>query len=251
MSVDIHPAAIVSPGAKLGEGVSVGAFTLIGEGVEIGAGTVVESHCVIGKPTKLARESALFIGPRSLIRSHSTLYMGSEFGEGLRTGDYVTLRENIRAGEHFQAGSYGEFQGDMVIGRHVRTQSRVYVSKGAAIGDFVWIFTGTSLANDPHPPGNYTTGVRVRDYAVLSMHCFVMAGVEIGEGAVVGAGSVVTRDVPEAMLAVGNPARVRGPAESVMRRDTPGQPAYPWTRHFHRGYPEEVVRAWGERFAPD
>ena len=67
----IHSTAIVSASAKLGQNVSVGAFSIIYDDVQIGDDTVIESHCEIGYPTKLAKDEPLILGKNSLIRSHS------------------------------------------------------------------------------------------------------------------------------------------------------------------------------------
>jgi hypothetical protein len=54
----------------------------------------------------------------------------------------------------------------------------------------------------------------------------------------------VSKDVPAGMIAVGSPAELRGPVTRLPMRDGSGRPAYPWVRHFQRGYPEDVVQGW-------
>lgn len=240
----IHPSAIVAPNAIIEDGVHIGPFSIIHDNVTIGANTTIEGYCEIGRPTPLADGAGLEIGANGLIRSHSVFYAGSRFGANLTTGHQVIAREKTIAGVNFQIGAQTEIQGHCVIGDHVRTQSSVFISQKAEIGNFVWLLPGAVLANDPHPPSDFWAGVQLEDYAVIAAGAVVLAGVRVGRGAVVGAGAVVSRDVPAGMLAAGVPARMRGPASSVSRRDGGGEPAYPWTRHFHRGYPADIVARW-------
>ncbi len=76
----------------------------------------------------------------------------------------------------------------------------------------------------------------------------MLPGVRIGTRSVVAAGSVVTKDVQPDTLVAGVPARDRGAASQVILRDGTGRPAYPWMRHFHRGYPLGVVEEWREMY---
>jgi len=244
----LHPTAIVSPQAKLGEGVSIGAYTVISADVVIKDGTSVEEHCAIGCPTELAEGRPLVIGEGSVIRSHSIFYQGSLFGEGLVTGHRVTVREGVRAGKNLQIGTLSDLQGDCVIGDYVRTHSSVHISKGTHIGNFVWLFPFVVLTNDPHPPSTIIIGSKIEDYAVICAGSFVLPGVTVGRNALVAAHSVVTTDVSPSELVSGNPARRISSVSRIKLRDGSGRSAYPWQRHYHKGYPESIVREWIEKF---
>jgi carbonic anhydrase/acetyltransferase-like protein (isoleucine patch superfamily) len=87
-------------------------------------------------------------------------------------------------------------------------------------------------------------------FAVVAASAVVMPGVTIGTRALVAAHACVTRNVPPDMVAAGVPARVIGPASAIRLRGANGEAAYPWTTHFHRGYPEPLVRSWLGAEAP-
>ncbi len=241
----IHPTAFVADGAEVASDVEVGAFTLIHPGARIGGGTVIGSHCSIGEPTELAQDRPLILGSGCIVRSHSVLYAGSTFQDGLETGHHVTLREGIVAGPNLRVGTLADLQGDTTFGRYVRLHSAVQVHKGSTIGDFVWIFPSAVLTNDPHPPSDVAfAGVVVEEYAVIAAMACVVSGVRVGARSLVAASSMVTRDVPPDSVVRGAPARLVGPTSGVILRDGSGAPAYPWTTHFHRGYPQHVLDEW-------
>lgn len=242
---NFHPTAFVSGEAILGSDVSVGPFSVIGPNVRVGAGTVIGSHCLIGESSPLAT-GQLTIGERSLIRSHSVIYMGSEFGDELETGHHVVLREGLQVGKNLRVGTLSDLQGDSQIGDFVRLHSNVHVGKGSHIGDFVWIFPYVVLTNDPTPPSSKSNhnGVTVQDYAVIATMSCIAPGVTIGRGSLVAAMSMVTRDADPDSVVRGSPSRRVGSTTEVILRDGSGRPAYPWTQHFHSGYPVEIVEAW-------
>jgi acetyltransferase-like isoleucine patch superfamily enzyme len=175
-------------------------------------------------------------------------YEGSSFGERLVTGHRVTVREGTLAGINLQIGTLGDIQGTCHIGNYVRFHSNVHIGQHSHLGDFVWIFPYVVLTNDPHPPSEVMRGVTVGDYAAIATMSIVLPGVRIGRGALVGAHSSVSRDVRPDTVAAGAPAKEVCPTTDIKLRDGSGQPAYPWRRHFHRGYPDTVVENWLAEF---
>ena len=197
----------------------IGPWTEVHSNVVIGNGVTIESHCEIGHPTPLAGGKPLVIGDDALIRSHSVFYEGSVFGPGLVTGHRVTVRERFQAGRGLQIGTLLRFPGSCPRrGFRPHTQQCSYRPR-TEIGDYVWVFPYTVFTNEPHPPSEVRMGVVVHDFAVVATMVTVLPGVSIGARSLVGAHSLVTRDVPEDVVASGSPAKVLGPVSSVRMRD--------------------------------
>jgi acetyltransferase-like isoleucine patch superfamily enzyme len=247
----IHPTALVSPHASIGLGVTVGPFSIIHDNVQLGDNCVIGSHCEIGVSTPLADGRPLSIGEGANIRSHSVFYEGSDFGPRLMTGHRVTVREGTTAGKNLQIGTLCDIQGTCQIGNYVRFHSNVHIGKFSRIYDFVWIFPYVVLTNDPHPPSDIMAGVTLEEYVAVATMSVILPGVTVHSGALVGAHSSVSRDVPPDSVVAGVPARPICRTDEILRKDGSGKPAYPWRRQFHRGYPDDVVQAWVEQFASE
>src|SRR5690606_27967307 len=132
-------------------------------------------------------------------------------------------------------------------GDSVRTHSNVHIAKHSTIGSYVWLFPFVVLTNDPHPPSETMLGVTIEDFASNATMSVLYPGVTVGAGALVGAHSAVNADVAPDTVVAGNPARLVCRTDQLLLRDGSG-PAYPWRRHFHRGYPDEVVEHWRNEF---
>lgn len=237
----IHPTALVHPSAQIGKNVSIDAFTIINENVSVGDGSKIGSHCQIGIPNS-NNQTELKIGQNSIIRSHSVIYGGSNFGDFLETGHHVSLREGMEVGLNLRVGSYSDLQGDLRIGDYVRLHSSVHLGKQTQIGNFVWIFPFVVTTNDPMPPSNVVSGCSIEDYSAVATGAILLPGVRIGHDSLVGANSTVNKDVQPFSLVVGSPARrIRDVRELNNQED---MQAYPWRKHFRRGYPEEIIKMW-------
>lgn len=246
----IHPTAIISPNADIGENVEIGPFTVIHDHVQIGSGTRIDGFCELGYPTRLADGLPLIIGRESVIRSHSVFYRGSSFGDGLVTGHQVTVREKTVAGKGFQIGTLADIQGSCEIGYYVKTQSSVTIGQHSKIGNFVWMFPGVLLTNDPNPPSNDMQGVTLEDYVVVAVKSTLLPGVRIGKGSFVTAHSLVGTDMPENSLVSGAPAKRLCKASDMRLKSDVRVRAYPWRDRFVRGYPNSVIEQWANGIEP-
>jgi acyl-[acyl carrier protein]--UDP-N-acetylglucosamine O-acyltransferase len=244
MTKCIHASAYIHPSAKVANDVEIGPFSIIHQNVELASGCKVGAYCELGIATSLGNGSPLVIGEGATIRSHSVLYESSCFGEKLVTGHRVTVRENTIAGTNLQIGTLCDIQGDCVIGDYVRFHSSVHIGKKSTIGNFVWIFPYVVLTNDPHPPSNILKGVTVEDFAVIATMSVVLPGVRIGKGALIAAHSSLKSDAEPGALYAGSPAEKICSASRIRLQDGTRRPAYPWTSHFSRGYPDHVIHEW-------
>lgn len=196
----------------MGSGIAEG--VQIYPGVELGEGVLLEPPLVLGKPPRGREpgELRLVIGAGSVIRPFTTIYAGSVLGENVQTGQCVSIREDneIGAGASIGTGAVLEF------GNRIGARSRIHSGcflEMTVIEEDVFIGPRVVFTDDPHPMGcprykECLGGVTVRALAKIGANCTLLPGVVVGRGALVGAGSVVTKDVPEGMVAAGNPARV-------------------------------------------
>lgn len=242
--IKIHPTAYVAAQAQLGDGVEIGPFSIIHNNVVIGDHTTIGAYCELGISTSLGDGTALVIGNHSLVRSHSIFYESSSFGDKLITGHRVTVREGTIAGINLQLGTLCDIQGDCTIGDYVRFHSNVHIGKKSVIHNFVWIFPYVVLTNDPTPPSETLLGCEIGQFSAIATMSVILPGVKIGEQCLIGAHACVGQDVPDGMIAVGVPAKVVGSTSKIKLRDGSERKAYPWTTHFHRDYPQNVVDLW-------
>jgi acetyltransferase-like isoleucine patch superfamily enzyme len=235
----------------IGKNVIIGHGSVIYPNVVIGDHTVIGPYCTLGEPTAsfYNDDSAnvethdfkrTIIGANSVIRSHSILYEDVQIGEGFQSGHRATIREKSIFGKNCSVGTLSDVQGKVSIGNFVRLHSNVHIGQCSTIEDYVWIFPYVILTNDPYPPMDNLQGVRIKEYAVIATSSVILPGVVIGKNALVGAHSVVTKDVADEMLVVGNPARVRCNVRDI--RNENGDQVYPWKDHLkeYRGYPWQI-----------
>jgi acetyltransferase-like isoleucine patch superfamily enzyme len=210
----------VSSAAEIGEGVFVGAFVVIHDAVVVGDAVIVEDGAVLGKRPRLGPGSTadadvaepLVIGPQAQICANSVLFAGARIGSHAVIGDQACVREHSVVGPGSVIGRGAMVEHDVVIGARVKLLDHAYLTAHSVVEDDVFIGPGTLTANDDamgrHEPGIRLVGVTLRRACRIGTGALLLPGVEIGEEAVVAAGTVVRHDVPPRRLVMGVPARV-------------------------------------------
>lgn len=187
-------------------------------GVRLGAGSLVEDAVLLGEPGGASGEARLEVGDDAIIRRGSELQTGVRAGHRLETGRNVVIGEGTSLGDDCVVDHNTVVGGGCTIGDRVRIAPGCFVAALSTIEDDVNVAAGVRLANDPHP-GTRTQlcarGPTLGRGAQIGVGATIFPFVEVGAGAIVEPGSVVTEDVPAGLVVGGNPARVRGAAADL------------------------------------
>jgi acetyltransferase-like isoleucine patch superfamily enzyme len=164
----------------------------------------------------VADERPVFIG------ENSEVHKSARIGKSVTIWSYVQIREDVEIGDNTIIGSYVYIDSKVRIGKNCKIQNRALLYEPAEIAEGVFIGPGVVLTNDNYPrainpDGTIKSGIDwEKEGVIISKGASVGAGaicvapVKIGEWALVGAGAVVTKDVPSFAVVVGNPARIVG-----------------------------------------
>lgn len=154
---------------------------------------------------------APIVGKDILLRSNTIIYNDVEIGDNFKTGHNVVIRENTKIGNDVLVGTNTVIEGECVIGDGTSIQSNVYIPKNSLIEDNVFIGPCACFTNDRYPVRvEYDLkGPKIRKGASVGANTTFLSNIEVGEGAIVAAGAVVTRSVPAFYLAIGTPAKIK------------------------------------------
>jgi len=204
MSTDslIHPTAVISSAASLGDDVRIGAYTVVGPKVEIDSGCDIGSHCVLKGPTT--------VGPNNRIYSFASIgddpqdkkFAGEdtrlEIGSGNTIREYCTLNRGTTQDE-----------GVTSLGNDNWIMAYAHIAHDCRLGDHIIMANGSTLAGHVH----------VGDYAMLSAFAAIHQFCRIGAHSFVGAYGGIGKDVPPYVLVFGTPPKPRGiNSEGLQRR---------------------------------
>jgi UDP-2-acetamido-3-amino-2,3-dideoxy-glucuronate N-acetyltransferase len=131
-----------------------------------------------------------------------------EIGENVSVWNYVVIGDNTKIGDGTIIGSFCDIGKDVVIGKNCNIQAHVTISNGCILADNVFIAPNSSLLNDKYPKSTYMTPPKIKEGARIGGGVTILPDVTVGEHAVIGGGSVVTKNVPPRSVLAGVPAHI-------------------------------------------
>jgi acetyltransferase-like isoleucine patch superfamily enzyme len=161
----------------------------------------------------------VIVGPGSVLRAHTVLYAGVTIGARFQSGHGAMIREDNELGDDCSVGTGAVLEPGNRVGAGTRIHSQCFLEQ-VTLGRGVFLGPGVVFTDDPHPAcPRYLDCVRgaiVEDLVSIGGGSTILPGVRIGARALIGAGSVVTRDVEPGMVVAGNPARPRRRVEELV-----------------------------------
>jgi acetyltransferase-like isoleucine patch superfamily enzyme len=190
----------------------------------IGTGTLMGLHVIVGYPIRKKIRAFPFsrsfkiekfdsvsdgakVGKNCILRSGTIVYETSRLGDRVETGHNALIREGSTIGDRTLIGSGSQLDGAVRVGKDVAIQSNVYLPHLTIVEDDVFLGPNTVVTNDPYPPSKRRMGVTIEKGAAIGANACIVVPAKVGMGSIVGAGAVVTADVPPNMVVIGAPAK--------------------------------------------
>jgi len=199
---DIHPTAVVYPG------------TVLGEGVKVLEGAVIGKQPTLSPRSTAKREPLppAELGAGTVVSTGAIVFAGTRVGARVVLGDQSCVRERVTIGDDVVVGRGSLVENDTTIGAMTKIQADAYITAYSTLEENVFIAPCVVTSNDnfmgrTEQRHELIEGPTIRRGARVGAGAVLCPAVEIGEEAFVGAGAVVTKDVPPRTLVVGNPAR--------------------------------------------
>lgn len=182
-----------------------------GKDVYIAENTVL-GHPGKGSKDKLSEEDysslkPVKIGSESIIRDNTVIYSGVELGKKVETGHHVLIRENTDVEKNTIIGSGSIIEDRCEIGQDVSIQSGVYLPSKTIVEDEVFLGPEICITNDKYMDSEIEP-VKIEKGAKVGGNVTLLPGIKVGKDSFIGAGSVVTKDVPPDKKVYGNPAKI-------------------------------------------
>lgn len=160
---------------------------------------------------------------KSLIRSGTIIYKNSQIGKRFVTGHNAIIRENNIIGDDVVVGVNSYLGPGNIIGNKVKIHTNCFL-EGVTLMDNVIVGPHVVFTNDPYPPCKICVekvrGAAVGKNTVIGSNVTILPGIKIGENVLIGAGSVVTKDIDDRVVVVGNPARILKKRSEIKHKHT-------------------------------
>jgi acetyltransferase-like isoleucine patch superfamily enzyme len=200
---EIHPSAIVHEGTVLGKDVRVLENAVVGKQPSLGARSTAKRE-----PLPPAT-----VGDGTVISTGAIVFAGSTIGANCIVGDQSCIRERVTMADDCILGRGSLIENDTSVGAGTRIQAEAYITAYSTLEEDVFVAPCVVTTNDnfmgrTEKRKALMKGPTIRRSARIGGGAILCPGIEVGEEAFVGAGAVVTKDVPAGKVVVGSPARV-------------------------------------------
>jgi len=227
---------VIEDGVRIGDDCQIAPHVVVHEGSHIGNGVRVDAQTVIGKRPMRAKRSILKatddlppteIGDNCLIGAHVVVYRGASLAAHILVADLATVREKVSIGEYTIVGRNVTVENQVSVGRKCKLETNCYITAYSTIEDFCFIAPMVTTSNDNYVGRTeerlkHFKGITVRRGGRIGAGATILPGITVGEDALVGAGSVVTHDVPPHTIVVGVPAKWFGTVPKAQRLEEQG-----------------------------
>lgn len=212
---------VIKEDVIIGDNTIIGNNVVIHKGSKIGANVRIDDNTVIGKQPMKAVNSKMsedklqppcVIEDGCLIGANTVIYAGCRIEQKCLIADLSSIRENVSIGEKTIIGRGVAIENYCEIGSNCKLETNVYIAAYSEIGDYVFIAPGVVTSNDNFAGRSeerykHYKGVVVKTGGRIGAQATILPGKTIKEDGLVGAGSIVTRDVEKEKIVVGNPAK--------------------------------------------
>jgi acetyltransferase-like isoleucine patch superfamily enzyme len=215
------------PDTEIGEHVVVYPGTVLGPGCKLLDGAVVGKQPALSPRSTAKREPLppAELGAGTIVSTGAIVFAGTRLGARVIIGDQACIRERVTIGDDVVVGRGSLVENDTTIGALTKIQADAYITAYSTLEEGVFVAPCVVTTNDDYMGRTeqrhaLVKGPTIRRGARVGGGAILCPGVEIGEEAFVGAGAVVTKDVPPRVVVVGNPARVLRdvPAEELLEQ---------------------------------
>lgn len=185
--------------------------SIIYENVKLGINCEIEPYCILGiSPSKT--NLTLVIGDAAKIRAGTYIYEGNNIGNNFQTGNKANIRENNTIGDNVSVGTLSVIEYQVKIEDDVRIHTQVFIPEFSIIKKGSFIGPNVVLTNAKYPLSkdvkSNLQGPIIEESVKIGANSTLLPGVRIGANSIIGAGSVITKDVPANSVVVGNPGKV-------------------------------------------
>ncbi|KLO21413.1 N-acetyltransferase [Marinitoga sp. 1155] len=215
-NIEIEENVVIEEKVKIGNNVVIKKDTIIKKG------SIIADNSVLGKKPFKASNSAvtqekelepLVIGEYVTIGANCVIYRGAKLNNFVFVGDLASIREEVEIGEYTIIGRGVAVENQTKIGKKVKIETNAYITALSIIEDYCFVAPEVTFTNDnflgrTEERKKYFKGAILRKGARIGANSTLLPGIEIGEDALVAAGSVVTKNVPAKKIVIGSPAMV-------------------------------------------